>query len=54
MKRRLFALLLAAVVLLAAVPLQARAASDVCFVSINDTLPENRRGLIKKLLSVRR
>ena len=40
MKRRLFALLLAAVVLLAAVPLQARAASDVCFVSINDTLPE--------------
>lgn len=41
MKRKWIAVCLVLVLLLAAIPLQAGAANDVCFVSINDTLPDS-------------
>lgn len=41
MKKPILALLLAAALLFAAIPLPAGAVSDVCFVAINDTLPES-------------
>lgn len=41
MRKKLLALLLAVCLLLAAVPLPAGAVSDVCFVAINDTMPES-------------
>lgn len=41
MNRRLLALLLLLVLLLAMFPFPANAVSDVCFVAINDTLPES-------------
>ncbi len=41
MKKRFLVLLLAAVLLITAVPLSAQATSDICFVAVNDTLPES-------------
>lgn len=41
MKRRLLAIFLIAVLFLATVPQSTNAASEVCFVSINDTLPDS-------------
>lgn len=40
MKRKILLLFLALALLIASVPMQANAVSDVCFVAINDTLPE--------------
>lgn len=40
MKRKILTLFLALALLAAAVPMPAKAVSDVCFVAINDTMPE--------------